>query len=563
VLQVTSRRCAPKEDLLLDHLEAVLSTAFELQMYGLYLQSAPAKVAGLLASEDSVPNAKNEKQKLCRELREEWELVLHLEAATDTAVLKKQRCSYTEQQIYRELMTQLEVHSFQSCPAVEDLIRSWYPPLAFSANCETCFNCLEDDVKRGQKSQGLSLTGLQALAIRSVQHRVLSAENSASKVSLTDEDWEGNEIRGLKPEDFRLDDILKPFPSTSPFHHNRNALTAMSGWMAARRLGVDVTQATGTFWTSSIVQRAMLLHVDNSKWYLCLGSTPNALALKQLTYEFRGTLPPAEVDERNIAADGTCGLPAEDPLAEHQRVCALAVDMDARMPQQLLLELSQVRVFDYTLHFCKGALAAKLDTSCLARRSVEGNSLLVALFQKLGIVKVTVESLSELLAAYKVPLRKNASKSAKVRALMQVPEVKKACSPETLQRVENMLQEMDQRRNKKSMAEAEKEQEDEAAPDEQELLEPEDPAWVAAREMVDAMDREQEEEIQASLRPPDAELASPAEDAQMEAAERETKGDEEPQPAAQRPAAAEGQDQQAPAERSAPADSAATAKKSR
>ena len=126
-----------------------------------------------------------------------------------------------------------------------------------------------------------------------------------------------------------------------------------------------------------------------------------------------------------------------------------------------------MRVFDYTLHFCKGALAAKLDTSCLARRSVEGNSLLVALFQKLGIVKVTVESLSELLAAYKVPLRKNASKSAKVRALMQVPEVQKACSPETLQRVEKMLQEMDQRRNKKSMADAEKEQEDEAAPDEQ------------------------------------------------------------------------------------------------
>lgn len=205
VLPLTSRRSAAQDDLLDHHLQAVLSTVFELQMYGLYLQSSPAKVAGLLASDDSVPNAANEKQKLCKELQEEWQLVLDLEAATDTAVLKKQHCSYTEHQVYRELMTQLEVHGWKSCPAVHDLIRSWYPPLAFSANCETCFNALEDDIKRGQKSQGLSLTGLQALAIRSVQNRLLSADNTASKITLADADWEGNEVRGLKAKMFHPD----------------------------------------------------------------------------------------------------------------------------------------------------------------------------------------------------------------------------------------------------------------------------------------------------------------------------------------------------------------------
>ena len=91
-----------------------------------------------------------------------------------------------------------------------------------------------------------------------------------------------------------MDDILKDFGSTSPYHHNRVSLNAMAALhLARRRVALvswvhkelllrcvpflrqehDLNQAADNFWVPGLMQRGMLIR-SNNKWMMCLGNTP-------------------------------------------------------------------------------------------------------------------------------------------------------------------------------------------------------------------------------------------------------------------------------------------------
>lgn len=79
------------------------------------------------------------------------------------------------------------------------------------------------------------------------------------------------------------------------------------------------------------------------------------------------------------------------------------------------------------------------------------------------IVKVTSESLSQLAAEHGLQIRRNSTKSAKIRALCQLPEVTAACTPAELEALDELLKEIDEKRRKRTKAsEAENQEDDEA-----------------------------------------------------------------------------------------------------
>ena len=79
------------------------------------------------------------------------------------------------------------------------------------------------------------------------------------------------------------------------------------------------------------------------------------------------------------------------------------------------------------------------------------------------IVKLTSETLSQWAAEYALDLRRNSTKSAKIRALCQLPAVAAACTPAELKALDDLLNYMDEKRRKRSKAsEADNQEDDEA-----------------------------------------------------------------------------------------------------
>ena len=107
-------------------------------------------------------------------------------------------------------------------------------------------------------------------------------------------------------------------------------------------------------------------------------------------------------------------------------------------------------VHDYTLHWVDEGLSQKLCGHLLLRRAPKGWSLLVKLVKTTQIVKATSEALSQFLKHYKMSTRKNASKTCKIRNLMQLEEVTELCSEEELSRLNQVLDAMDEKQKKKS-----------------------------------------------------------------------------------------------------------------
>ena len=122
-------------------------------------------------------------------------MVVQLESSATGHEMVHRTAPYTLHQRYREIMTALEEGLDED--ALE-LIESWYPAVAHSAQIENVFCGMTEAIRRTNRNELLSLTNLQAVAMRSTELRICSGENFADGVHLTDEDWDGKEIQRLK-----------------------------------------------------------------------------------------------------------------------------------------------------------------------------------------------------------------------------------------------------------------------------------------------------------------------------------------------------------------------------
>ena len=231
-----------------------------------------------------------------------------------------------------------------------------------------------------------------------------------------------------------------------------------------------------------------------------------AWPLIQLDTEFRGCLPELKVDESRIPAN--CRHePFRDCLLEHEAVKALVPDMNVlldwthfrascvlldaiyffaamtrKSPCTLLPKFNEVAklhfcssvrarqvigntglevcVYDYTCHLTTGNLADKMGSCLFIRRSLKGHSCLISLLRTMNVFKVSSDSLSHLLKAHHVSMRKTATKICKIRELAKLDTVMKDLTPEEATALENKLQEMESKKKKKDDKDNEENMED-------------------------------------------------------------------------------------------------------
>ncbi|CAE7442053.1 unnamed protein product [Symbiodinium microadriaticum] len=429
---------------------ALLAVIFEMSMYVLYLRSSPARFAALLIDPKGDLQTAKLQDELMKDMKKEWETIVQMENTESSNQLLQQRCSFTRWVCYREPMTCLELERWSMTDKAKALLLSWHPGLAFSANVEQVFAAVEDSSRRAVKNFKASMANLQCLSIRAVEQKVAASDTQeeagntdrARAIKLGVEDFEGNEVRYRNLGDhFSLDNILKGYQSTSSYHHNKVELNWLKGLS-----GLDPEESSSRFWVPSLCQPGMLLRVAD-KFYVVLGSTPAvlyALQMDEIGLMFKGRLPVYEVE-----------------------------------------------VFSYTIHFVGPRLCDKLGCAAVLRRCEAGQKLLVWMIRSKDIVKVTSESLSQWAAQYGLQIRRNSTKSAKIRALCQLPDVTAACTPAELKALDDLLNEIDEKRRKRTKAsEAENQEEDEADLMEEE----EDETMAAARQLLEQVQRQEDED---------------------------------------------------------------------
>ena len=189
-----------------------LASLYELTSYALHLRCVPACGASLLFLETSwVPDLPGIHAKVLQAFKEEWEVVMEMEASASTSKLLHRLAPHVLWQVYRELACFLEQCSWQIVPEARNLIESWFPKLSFSANIEEQFNQMQDACKRGNKSQAAPMSNLSAVAVRSLSHGLLDGDGQAPSIKLADTDWEGSSIRGLKQKIFQPETFTGSF----------------------------------------------------------------------------------------------------------------------------------------------------------------------------------------------------------------------------------------------------------------------------------------------------------------------------------------------------------------
>ena len=190
--------------MILDHLMAVLSTIFELSMYGHNLQSSPAIEAALLVEDVDTEEMKQAQARVMEECRLQWTTVLTMENQTVSNELLLKMCPHTRFIGFRETLTALEASKWTLDPDTAALLRAWHPALAHSANVEQIFSSIEDSCKRSNKNARSSLSNLQCLCIRATEQKLTGNEpNRPKNVSLTPADYEGSDIRNVKAHVWR------------------------------------------------------------------------------------------------------------------------------------------------------------------------------------------------------------------------------------------------------------------------------------------------------------------------------------------------------------------------
>ena len=201
-LVVPQRQLAVKEFALDQHLHGMLSCVFELLQFAQPLQCAPLSSGALLSPQSDRFDAQQVSKEVMRALKEEWELVLALEAEEQTQTLLARLCPYTLSQCYREIATCLEHENWTLSERGCCLIGAYLPKISSSANVEDSFSTMADAVSRTGKSDCGSLPNLQCVHIRGVNQKMTGCDSQGQNISLDACDFEGPEIRGIKPKLF-------------------------------------------------------------------------------------------------------------------------------------------------------------------------------------------------------------------------------------------------------------------------------------------------------------------------------------------------------------------------
>eukprot|EP00439_Symbiodinium_sp_Y106_P024012 s1198_g2.t3 len=187
------------------------------------------------------------------------------------------------------------------------------------------------------------------------------------------------------------------------------------------------------------------------KYFLSIGSTPAALPLEELDMHFCGPLPPDTVNEQEVPSDIRREL--TDPLAAGQKVKALKIHVGPKLTC-IMYGADKVQTFEYSVHLGQEGF--------LLRRSPDSLPLLAGLIISGGILQLTSEALSRILDESQCKLRKNATKTQKVRAIcsldLVLQHVKKAC----ISKVLALCDKLDEKRLQKTGAQdTEQDEEDE------------------------------------------------------------------------------------------------------
>ena len=171
----------------------LLACVSELLEYALHHRVAPAKFACLLAQPDTATL-----DRLLSELKFDWELVLSMEAQTETRELLHGRCRWLTYQCVREPMAALEMQQFRMSEDNFNLIKAWHPSVQSSANLESIFGDMQSAVTRSGRSDCGSLPNLMSVGVRSLESRMAGDERAGNPLRLLPSDWQGKEIAALK-----------------------------------------------------------------------------------------------------------------------------------------------------------------------------------------------------------------------------------------------------------------------------------------------------------------------------------------------------------------------------
>ncbi|CAE7847116.1 unnamed protein product, partial [Symbiodinium necroappetens] len=375
------------------------------------------------------------------------------------------------------------------------VVKAWLPAFGQSSNLENIFRELESAVRKSGPPQD-SLTNLACVAVRSLERRICNEKTvTPATPELTERDWEGKEIRALKNriwhpnsavpcKHIRLEDILKPFPTTSAHHWN----------------GQSPVDASDHFWVASCFQRGVVFR-HNGKFFMCMGNTYaviHAVLLQELPWTFTGQLPPASKENR-CATQGQAKRTIEDSFRKPEdSTKALCFDSQSNYTSVFIRGYGKsnrtepVEIFQYTFHIADAAIAAKTG-SILIRRAPDGWSLLVFLFRTERILTITSAALSELLNLEGLRLPKNAAKAAKIRKLMESAAVVANTDQIFRDRMEAQLLHQEQKKSKRKAETAdEQDEEGDAEQAEQDI----DPACAACEQLLAEMEKEDEADLE-------------------------------------------------------------------
>ena len=186
-----------EQGVLNEQVNAFLTVVFELMEYVLYLRSFPCRCAVLLLQECS----EEDKAAVLAAAKEEWEIVLTLESRPGSRTWLHQNCLHTTFQAYRELMLIFERNNYVMGPEIEKAVDAWFPSFSQSANLESVFREMEMSLRRNGFAQD-SLPNLGCVAVRALERRICTEASSPKTIRLTEQDWTGKTIRGLKQRMF-------------------------------------------------------------------------------------------------------------------------------------------------------------------------------------------------------------------------------------------------------------------------------------------------------------------------------------------------------------------------
>ena len=199
---IVQRQASVKEFLLAEHLTSMLSGMFELLQYRSPLTCAPYIAGGLLNPRWDRFDERKTKDEMMQQCQLEWEMVLAMESQEETASLLAKLTPQCGWQAYREVLCIMEEASWTSTERVQGMLTAWMPMVNSSANVEDAFSSMADAVSRSTKTNAASLANLQAVHVRACRNNMCGEPHQGRCIDLDAADWEGPEVRGLKPKLF-------------------------------------------------------------------------------------------------------------------------------------------------------------------------------------------------------------------------------------------------------------------------------------------------------------------------------------------------------------------------